>query len=270
MILNGFTRDGNKPKYLDYVELTCRVLSGFGGDTKVCLHTGDGCWDRHPNPGPYNGWGLSFTVACTADQAATGLFGHSEISIDAVGLICGPKPQATVPVATNPPPPPLPPDMNEMLIAHNEKRKLHCDPQLIWSAQLAAAAQQYANQCILDKHGSSGENMADWVTIKNGQRVLPAATSREVFDNVWYCEVNNYNFNAPAIVGGFKTGCGPPVNGDFTQVVWKATRRLFSAAQKGNLLPIGGQKGTHWVCRYLPAGNNTQTLAQNVLRPTCH
>jgi hypothetical protein len=59
----GFTRDGNKPKYLDYVEMTCRVLSGYGGDAKVCLQTGDGCWDKHPNPGPYNGLGLSFALA---------------------------------------------------------------------------------------------------------------------------------------------------------------------------------------------------------------
>lgn len=88
----GFTRDENRPKYLDYVEMTCTVLTGYGGDTRVCLHTGDQCWDKHPSPGPYNGFGLSFSLSCPPGEAATGLFGRSGSYVDAVGLICAPKP----------------------------------------------------------------------------------------------------------------------------------------------------------------------------------
>lgn len=170
------------------------------------------------------------------------------------------------------PPPPVqtsqvPSEWADMLNAHNEKRKLHCAQPLVWSAQLAAAAQAYADKCILDQHGSSGENMADWVSIQNGNPVLPAASNTDVFQNVWYCEVANYNFNAPAIAGGFKHNCDPPVNGHFTQIVWKSTTQLGCGKAT---CTINGQKGTHWVCRYSPAGNDTSALAANVSAPTCH
>jgi Cysteine-rich secretory protein family len=152
-----------------------------------------------------------------------------------------------------------PVDWADMLNAHYEKRTLHCAPPLVWSPDLANAAQDYANQCILDRHGSAGENMADWV---------PATTNTHVFQNVWYCEVSHYNFDAPAIVGGFKRDCEPPVNGHFTQVVWRGTQQLGCGKAT---CTIGGQPGTHWVCRYGPPGNvNTpEALAQNVQRPPC-
>ena len=68
------------------------MLTGYGGDTRVCLHTGDQCWDRHPSPGPYNGWGLSFRIACPPGEAATGLIGRSGAYVDALGLKCEQKP----------------------------------------------------------------------------------------------------------------------------------------------------------------------------------
>jgi CubicO group peptidase (beta-lactamase class C family) len=91
----GFTRDDNKPKYLDYIELSCGVLSGYGGDTKVCLETGDKCWDRHPDPGRYNGFGLSFQSRCPPGEMIAGLIGRSGSAIDAVGIICRPRPSAS-------------------------------------------------------------------------------------------------------------------------------------------------------------------------------
>ena len=105
--------------------------------------------------------------------------------------------------------------------------------------------------------------MADWVTIRNGQPVLPAASNRQIFESVWYCEINHYNFDAPQIVGGFKRACDPPVNGHFTQIVWKSTTQIGCGRATCN---INGQMGTHWVCRYAPAGNSG-ALAENVLRP---
>jgi pathogenesis-related protein 1 len=146
-----------------------------------------------------------------------------------------------------------PPDMVDMFNAHNERRARHCVPPLTWSPQLAQAAQAYAEQCILGQHGSSGENMANWVTIKNGKPVLPAASDRHIFENVWYCEINNYNFQEPKIVGGFKQNCDPPVNGHFTQIVWSGTQQVGCGRATCN---INGQKGTNWVCRYAPAGNS--------------
>lgn len=157
-----------------------------------------------------------------------------------------------------------PPDMADMLKVHNERRARHCVPPLTWSAALAQAAQAYAEKCILGQHGSTGENMANWVTIKNGKPVLPAASDREIFENVWYCEINNYDFNAPQIFGGFKQNCDPPVNGHFTQVVWRATQEIGCGRAT---CTINGQQGTNWVCRYAPAGNSG-SLDQNV-PPVC-
>jgi hypothetical protein len=111
----GFTRDSNRPKYLDYIELECAVVSGYGGETKVCLHTGNGCWDRHPSPGPYNGFGLSFTLRCPANQAAVGLSGRSGAYVDALGLVCGPKPRLTS-VPPPPPPPPAVASIGQMIV----------------------------------------------------------------------------------------------------------------------------------------------------------
>lgn len=45
----GFTRDGNQPKFLDYVEITCQPLQRTGNASTVCLGTNDnGCMGRKP------------------------------------------------------------------------------------------------------------------------------------------------------------------------------------------------------------------------------
>jgi uncharacterized protein YkwD len=163
----------------------------------------------------------------------------------------------------------VPTEWSDMLKAHNEKRKLHCVPPLAWSNQLAASAQSYANMCILNTHGSTGENMADRWSERNGNAVLPAATDRQAFEDTWYCEIRNYDFNHPTFKGGFTSNC-QDVNGHFTQVIWKDTRQLGCGRATCN---INGHQGTHWVCRYGPPGNtNTSdisTLNKEVPGPQC-
>ena len=82
----GFTRDGNNPKYLDYLELHCSR-----GEVH-CFHTGDGCWDRHPNRGSYNGYGYTNTSSCRSAQHGYGFIGRSGAAIDALALVCFPAP----------------------------------------------------------------------------------------------------------------------------------------------------------------------------------
>jgi hypothetical protein len=48
----GYGQDATQP-HLDYVQMSCTVLSGYGGDVKVCLHTGKGCWDTPPSRFPF-------------------------------------------------------------------------------------------------------------------------------------------------------------------------------------------------------------------------
>jgi uncharacterized protein YkwD len=195
--------------------------------------------------------------------------------VDAIGMICGAYTQA-------PPPPqperrseaclrqkedPVPEQWKEMLSAHNERRVQHCVAPLTWSNELATAAQAYADQCILNMHGSPGENMADWF---RDDGMLPAATDRDAFENTWYCEVKNYNFDDPEFKGGFTADC-KDVNGHFTQVVWKDTCQLGCARATCDIKDAQGvvHRGTHWVCRYNPPGNVNATDV-NVLKQQVH
>jgi uncharacterized protein YkwD len=290
----GFTRDDNRPKYLDYVELTCSVISGYGGDTRVCLHTGNGCWDRHPNPGPYNGWGLSFQSRCNRNEAAVGIHGRSGIYVDALALICGPKPVAAKPPGTaspgttprpgsgtpqpgpTTPTPTLTAEQQAILNAHNRHRDKHCAPRMTWSAQLAANAQAWASQCRQKGGGfchqndcgtrtAEGENLSFGWRESNGRPLMPGRTADQAVD-AWYCEIAAYDFNNPRLVGGTTSGC-TPVNGHFTQVVWRASTQVGCAQATCSISTSSGPKqGTLWVCRYAPAGNNSATLAQNVQR----
>jgi hypothetical protein len=86
----GFTRDGNKPKYVDYVQLICIDAATKAVSYGTCLDSGDGCWDKHPNPGDYNGYGLAFESRCMPQQIAVGLTGRSGAFIDALAMQCTP------------------------------------------------------------------------------------------------------------------------------------------------------------------------------------
>jgi Cysteine-rich secretory protein family len=79
------------------------------------------------------------------------------------------------PVSPPPPPPPAPPTETEVaaIRAHNEKRALHTDTgNLTWDADLAAAAQAWADTCVIccccccccccAEPASLGYNIAQW------------------------------------------------------------------------------------------------------------
>ena len=142
-------------------------------------------------------------------------------------------------------------------------------PELKWSNALAAEAQKKANDCKPDVHSSSGENLAAASRVSNGAPVLPAMTDQEAFEESWYCEIKNYDFNAPVFKGGFTSDCRD-VNGHFTQVVWRDSCYLGCGRAT---CQIAGQPGTHWVCRYSPPGNvnasDISVLKQQVLPPEC-
>ena len=208
---------------------------------------------------------------CPAGEAANGLQGRFGQHVNAAGLECAKlivnKPAIILPT---PPNTAVPPEWNDMLQAHNSTRAGHCAAPLTWNAQLAAAAQAYAQQCNIGVHGSSGENLADFVKVTNGVPVLPAQSNTTAYQSSWACEEQWYNYSNPVFSGGFKNGCDAPVNGHFTQIVWKDTTQLGCGKATCN---IGGIQGTHWVCRYAPAGNvnagDANVLRREVQRPPC-
>ncbi|MCP5265174.1 MAG: hypothetical protein H6934_03650 [Burkholderiaceae bacterium] len=100
-----FTREGAKAKFLDFIEMTCSAVT-VGDTMTLCLQTGNGCWHHHPNPPPgpmasfMTNWG---TQRCPPGQAAIGIHGRAGKFVDAIGLICGPRPVKTqAPAATAP------------------------------------------------------------------------------------------------------------------------------------------------------------------------
>jgi uncharacterized protein YkwD len=121
----------------------------------------------------------------------------------------------------------------EALSAHNKFRALHHAPALVWDAELANYANDYAQRCQF-KHSSSpyGENLA------TGYPSIAAAVK------IWYDENSHYSYNHP----GYSSQTG-----HFTQVVWKDSKKLGCAYVACN--GKNGTPGKFLVCEYSPHGN---------------
>ena len=133
-------------------------------------------------------------------------------------------------------------EQQALLSLHNSYRAQHCVPALTWSAELAASAQRWADNCWIahDSHrGHIGENLA-W----GGARSASSAV------DAWYKEVEDYNYSKP----GFVTGIG-----HFTQMIWRNSKQLGCGVAKCYLGTV-----RLWVCRYAPTGNWAGQFAQNV------
>jgi hypothetical protein len=218
----------------------------------------------------------NFQQNCPDGEAVVGIRIRHGLHVNAVGLICSSFKQIEIsgpeePVSCSAEGDRVPKEWADMLNVHNERRQSHCVPPLRWCESLAKSAQAYADKCILNAHGTTGENMADaWLEDANGNPILPALSDRDAFET-WYCEINNYDFNNPVFMGGFAVNC-QNVNGHFTQVVWMDTSFLGCGRARCDM---GGHTGTHWVCRYNPPGNvnvdNPFILTQQVLprKPEC-
>jgi hypothetical protein len=104
----GFTRHESK-YYVEFVEMTCSPV-GAGDVVRSCIETGQGCRSGHPPGGgvmePFGARPVA--QVCPAGEAAVGLHGRSGIYVDALGLICGPRPVVAA-AAPAPAPVPAPP-----------------------------------------------------------------------------------------------------------------------------------------------------------------
>jgi uncharacterized protein YkwD len=135
-------------------------------------------------------------------------------------------------------------ERNTIVTMHNTYRAQHCVPPLTWSAELAASAQKWADNCWFGhdaKRGHIGENIA-W----GGDRSAASAVE------AWYREVKDYNYAKPGLVTGI---------GHFTQMVWKDSKQIGCGVAKCYLGTV-----RLWVCRYAPTGNWRGKFPQNVLK----
>jgi uncharacterized protein YkwD len=260
----ALTAEASHP-FVDFIELTCTPLVGGGAPNTLCVETGPGT--ACPSGG--------FVQTCPAgNPAATGIRGRSGLYVDALGLICGPKPATIPPSAEHERPEAcpmgdeVPQEWKEMLNAHNERRRQHCVPSLAWSNSLQKEAQAWADQCTLQHELPNGENLARAFAFDaNGNPILPALTDPNAFQT-WYCEVNNYSFANPAVMGGETDERCLLVNAHFTQIVWRDSCHLgCGRATCDNIKDKDGNlhRGTYWVCRYSPPGN-FNTMDINVLK----
>ncbi len=136
----------------------------------------------------------------------------------------------------------------QWLAAHNQYRKLHGVPSVVWSEKVAASALVHAKTCPSGHSGSRyGENLA-WASYDMG--IGPAV-------KMWYDEEALYDYENPGYIPGV---------GHFTQVVWKATQEIgcahISGCRSGKSL-----RANIWVCHYFPPGNFHHHFQKNVLSP---
>ncbi|KAI4296511.1 hypothetical protein L6164_036461 [Bauhinia variegata] len=122
--------------------------------------------------------------------------------------------------------------------AHNAARSQVDVPDITWDNEVAAFAQNYANQRVGDCQlvhsgggGQYGENLAG----STGDLSGAAAVA------LWVNERANYDYNSNSCVGGECL--------HYTQVVWRDSVRLGCAKVRCN------NGGTFIGCNYAPPGN---------------
>jgi len=137
-----------------------------------------------------------------------------------------------------------PPALQGMTEAHNAARA-NVDPPadppispLTWSAELAAVAQSYADQCTWEHSGGPyGENL---------YATSGSAAPADVVAS-WVAEATSYDHAA--------NSCSD-VCGHYTQVVWAASQRIgCGVANCTEGSPLGSSSWQFWVCNYDPPGN---------------
>ena len=167
------------------------------------------------------------------------------------------------PAQPEPPPPPSastslsPAQQQEALGQHNHWREEAGVSALRWSFQLAAYAQEWADElaeqgCTMQHRPRGGpfaqqhgENLfwASPVMWSDGRREVQQITPDDVVD-AWDEEKQWYDYAS--------NRCSAPPNescGHYTQVVWATSQEL------GCAMTICQDKGQLWVCNYDPPGN---------------
>lgn len=136
------------------------------------------------------------------------------------------------------------------LQCHNIYRALHGASNLMWSPEMASAAQAWAEKLARErtlKH-SSRERGADGENLAMFPGDYENAAKKAV--DMWYEEISNYDFSRP----GYQ-----PRSGHFTQLVWKESKEFgMGCAQTsdGELHIV--------VARYRPPGNVIRNYELNV------
>lgn len=145
-------------------------------------------------------------------------------------------------------------DRAEMVGAHNKWRNdAGVKEPLVYSLELEVSAQAWAdrlkqeNQCRMkhsEPQGKYGENLY-WASALNwsdGRKDVQKITPAKVVDS-WGSEKADYRYGDNSCAAG-------KMCGHYTQVVWRATRKVGCA-----VAVCEDTRNQVWVCQYQPAGN---------------
>jgi pathogenesis-related protein 1 len=132
-----------------------------------------------------------------------------------------------------------PDEQNTLIAAHNDWRARYNTPPLAWDANLAAVAQNWADQMAASGNFDHRPDNQFGENISMG--TSGAFPAKAVVDG-WGAE--DANFDRASLT------CAPGAEcGHFTQVVWAQTARV------GCGKATGSDGNDYWVCNYDPAGN---------------
>lgn len=132
-------------------------------------------------------------------------------------------------------------DKTRILAQHNSLRKQYGAKALTWSVWLAAAAQKSANRCEMS------HDIAALRSKNYGENLSMGVSTWQQAIQLWSNERGKYNWGTAT----FQSNAG-----HFTQMVWKATKKVGCAKSKCGI----------WSCQYWPAGNYIGAFRQNVGR----
>eukprot|EP00884_Botryococcus_braunii_P013005 jgi/Botrbrau1/21705/Bobra.43_1s0101.2 len=137
-------------------------------------------------------------------------------------------------------------DPGQTVDAHNQKRRIHGVPDLVWDDGLARGVESWVYQC--DFQNSAGPHLENFYA--SPEEPVPSIYS---VVGSWYKEINHYDFNRGGLIPG---------TGNFTQVIWRESQRVGCAFVTD--CPRGPWK-TILACDYAPRRNISNNSQDNIL-----
>ncbi|MGB0563408.1 MAG: CAP domain-containing protein [Spirulinaceae cyanobacterium] len=138
-------------------------------------------------------------------------------------------------------------DQAEFLDTHNAVRAEVGLPPLVWSPEIAAIAQDWADHLAENGFRMQHRSMSDRQQYNIGENIFWSAgqqsTPTQVV-NSWASEKKDYNYRNNSCRG---------VCGHYTQIVWRDTTAVGCGMASGTHPRYGRQE--IWVCNYNPPGN---------------
>nr|QVT77533.1 pathogenesis-related protein 1 [Moniliophthora perniciosa]QVT77534.1 pathogenesis-related protein 1 [Moniliophthora perniciosa] len=138
-------------------------------------------------------------------------------------------------------------DKEIYLRMHNDLRAKHKADPLEWDDRLAAAAQQWADQCVFEHSTGQLGDLGENLSVGGGNFGARDAVQ------LWINEAPDHDAYG-----------GQEVLDHYTQMVWKGSKKIGCASRSGCTGIFGDQLAVLHVCEYHPPGNVVGYIRDNV------